>query len=779
MSWSTDHLSEQQREQIAREHFTVQEQKGDELHGLCPAHDDHNTSFSYNPVKDVCNCLACGFKGDLVSLWGAATGHTDNKESFKAFTTRFGDGTTIAPSSGKKQGGQAQGSKGGAGSDDSITKIIPESDLKKLPSMPDTWRKKCVEKFGWSEAVIDKFDLRIRTIKDETRIAIPIRRDDNSLVNIRLYLPGAAENKLMSWGAGFGKSKLFPSPSTLTELPVLLCEGEKDCLAALSHGFNAITQTSGANSWDAARFNRFFKGRKVIIAYDNDEPGAKGSEKVAKALLDDAGSVWVIQWPAFMGVGDDVADWFTKHGRTAEEFKSLLSDAKQYGKKQKSERSREERASEIAEEQQRYFIGKQFKARRCADHIIEDFQLAFDASSAMLYQWNGKYWEDTHESIIRNRILNLLADEGNTARVNDVCRVVQDLSIIKHGRKFNDKNGLLPLQNGVLDVANGSLVPHDKENLNTYCLDVSPNTENAQDCPLWKKFLDDSIGDPATIKELQKFLGYCYTRETRYEKALYLIGPGGDGKGTIIKVFRTLIGEVNCSTVGMSDMVDQFHRVMLVDKLLNSTTEIRSELFQSDMIKTLISGEPISAAQKHRPAFSFSPVAKHIFSGNTYPDIKDHTDGLYRRLLLIEMDRQFVAAGKADNYLFEKLMEERDGIFLWGLRGLQLLKQEGFTPSETMSSNLDLFKQKNNPLYRFAISHVVQSDAPGVFMPSEDFYDAYRKFCAKGGHQPHSLTNSMMMLQNLFPQIKKRQKRMGGNRFMGFDGLQLSAQVLS
>lgn len=774
MSWSTDHLLDQQREQIARDCFTVQEQRGDELHGLCPAHDDHNTSFSYNVKKDACNCLACGFKGDLIALWGQANGITDNKEAFKAFSNRFGDGTTFAPLSGKVRGGQAKGSKGGAGSvDDSVTKIIPEADWEKLPLMPEAWRTRCSEKFGWSGAIIDRFGLRVRTIKDETRIAIPVRRDDNALVNIRLYLPGAAENKLMSWGAGFGKSKLFPSPSTLIDAPVLLCEGEKDVLTALSHGFNAITQTSGANSWDASRFNRFFKGRKVVIAYDNDEPGIKGAEKVAKALIEDAASVWILQWPAFMGNGDDVSDWFTKHNRTEEEFKSLLSDAKQYGKKQKSERSREERANEIAEDQQRYFIGKQFKARRCADHIIEDFQLAFDDGSAMLYQWNGKFWEDTHESIIRNRILNLLADEGNTSRVNDVCRVVQDLSIIKHGRKFNDRNGLLPLQNGVLNVVDGSITAHDKENLNTYCLDVAPNAENAQDCPLWKKFLDDSIGDPNTIKELQKFLGYCYTRETRYEKALYLIGPGGDGKGTIIKVFRTLIGEVNCSTVGMSDMVDQFHRVMLVDKLLNSTTEIRSELFQSDLLKTLISGEPISAAQKHRPAFSFNPVAKHIFSGNTYPDIKDHTDGLYRRLLLIEMDRQFVAAGKADNYLYEKLMEERDGIFLWGLRGLQLLKQEGFTPSEEMIDNLELFKQKNNPMYSFTVCHIKEADE-SFFTPSQDIYQAYKTFCAKRGHQPHSLTNAMLMLKQLCPAIKKREKRIKGNKFIGYHGISLA-----
>jgi putative DNA primase/helicase len=324
----------------------------------------------------------------------------------------------------------------------------------------------------------------------------------------------------------------------------------------------------------------------------------------------------------------------------------------------------------------------------------------------------------------------------------------------------------------MLDIDTGNITGHDPEHLNTYTLDITAREDHKPDCPTWKQFLNDSIGDQATIRELQKFFGYCYTRETRHEKALYLIGPGGDGKGTIIKVLRSIIGEVNCSTVGMSDLQDQFYRVMLVDKLLNSTTEIRSELFQSDLLKTLISGEPVSAAHKHRPAFSFNPVAKHVFSGNTYPDIKDHTDGLYRRLLLIEMDQQFVAQGKADKYLYDKLHQDRDGIFLWGLAGWLMLRNEGFTPSEAMQDNLELFKQKNNPIHSFVVCHVRQA-AESAFVPSQDIYESYKKFCTKRGHQAHSLTNTMLMLKQMCPWIKKREKRVKGNKFLGYNGIEI------
>lgn len=225
MSWSTDNLSLDQRGQIARDCFTVKEVRGDELHGLCPSHDDHNQSFSYNAAKDAGNCLACGFKGDLITIWGTANGIGDNAEAFKAFRDRFGDGTLTPPRPG--QGGQTTGRAGGAGCDDvqaehETTRVIPESDWEKLQPLPEAWRTRCRDKFGWSDAVIDRFDLRLKQVGQDTRLAIPIRAAEGRLVNVRLYLPGAGENKLVSWGAGFGKGKLFPAPPLPDDEPVIL-----------------------------------------------------------------------------------------------------------------------------------------------------------------------------------------------------------------------------------------------------------------------------------------------------------------------------------------------------------------------------------------------------------------------------------------------------------------------------------------------------------------------------------------------------------------------------
>jgi len=763
MSWSTDNLSDQQREQIARECFEVREQRGNELHGLCPAHEDHNQSFSYNMAKDACNCLACGFKGDLIAIWGAATGYADNTEAFKAFTSRYGAGTVAAPSPGKRRGGVTPGQKGGAGEDsaDETTKIIPEKEWEQLPLLPENWRKRCVEKFGWSEEIINRFGFRIKQTGPDIRLAIPIRRDDGNLVNIRLYLPGGSENKIISWGNGYGKAKLFPAPSTWADDPIIICEGEKDAITALAHGFNACTQTTGANSWDSGRFNRFFADRKVYVAYDADEPGAKGAKKVAESLAGTAASVWIIQWPSFMGKGDDVTDWFTKHGKTAEEFTNLLLDAVQVGKKDsKTGRSRAEKAERIPEDQQKYFEGASIRPVRVANDITTARKIAHEPKTGLTYQWNGRCWEEIHESVIRRQALVLLGDMGKSQWVTDVCKIVTDLSGIRGDRAFNDRPGMLPLQNGMFNLQTMAVDSHNLDNLNTYCLDISFRpSESIPQCPTFTKFMTDFLPDPAARREVLKFMAYSLTRETRHEKALFLIGPGGDGKSTFISIMESLLGEINVSNVSLGALEDQFQRVLLKDKLLNVSTEIEGGLLQSGMFKAVVSGDRISASYKHRDGFSFKPVAKHIFAANKFPPIQDTSRGLLRRMIIVETARSFATP---DLGLTEKLLAELDGIFIQLIHALKLLQEEGFRDEQVdyLVACKARFAENNNPVIGFINTHV--EEYPGAETETIKVYEKYIKFCSKRGYKPKTENNFGKELKAHLPNIER--KREGGGR---------------
>jgi len=200
-------------------------------------------------------------------------------------------------------------------------------------------------------------------------------------------------------------------------------------------------------------------------------------------------------------------------------------------------------------------------------------------------------------------------------------------------------------------------------------------------------------------------------------------------------------------------------------------TEIEAGLLQSDIFKTVVSGEPITAAYKHRNAFSFAPVCKLAFSANKHPNVQDNSEGLYRRLLLVEMEKQFVKSGRADLYLYDKLMQERAGIFLWGLRGLQRLREEGFRESGVMKDNLDRFKELNNPVLAFANTHIEMQ--PVEWTCTMEVYRKYARFCEKRGYKPLGEARFGVELRKSVPGTAVRERESGGRRRWGYRGINL------
>jgi len=284
--------------------------KGDEYQGLCPFHDDSVASFSVNVTNGLWKCHAgCG--GGNITQFHAKIKGMSTKEAYKDLLNEY---NLSSPSKTKK--------KKSASSELSIPAKIVEAFQTNMSEKVLTFLK---EKRGWSDKIIKKYRLGYNSkIK---RVTIPVYDQKGICRNIRQYTPNPPEEekKIWSWKTGYGSSRLYPVEilkQTDPDIPVIICEGEPDALCGLSHGLPCITQTAGAGNWEK-RFNRYFKGRHVIIIYDNDEPGRKGTKKVVKNLKKVAAKIEVLQWPDWMNEGQDLTDWFVTHGKTKEELIAL------------------------------------------------------------------------------------------------------------------------------------------------------------------------------------------------------------------------------------------------------------------------------------------------------------------------------------------------------------------------------------------------------------------------------------------------------------------------
>jgi putative DNA primase/helicase len=828
MGIAAKYLGETRRAEIARTLFTVksaEEGKG-ELHGLCPLHNESNPSFAYNFKKDVYNCLSCGAGGDLLRLWCEVKG-LGQKEGFKAFCEEFA--ISADPPGGVQKRRGAAG--GGGGTADEVPSLDPEMVLGQMekawemsPPLPEPFIKRLGAQRGWSPRWIEILDLRLQThyltkkgilsaIDQPDRAAIPIRDTEGKLVNIRLYRPGAKQYKIISFAKTTGTSRLFPArpfydvdthDENRLHGTILLCEGESDTICALSHGFNAITQTSKLKNFPPEQLV-VFQGRDVVIVYDADEPGQKYTRYASQALAGTAKSIRVIHWPSFMGVdenggvpkdhGQDLTDFFVRHKKTADDLMALIDAAERpifptNGIKSSSPAEKDIGASFSSnndENQQPpgdivsvkdffdHGIGGRysFKPRLLAERLLSEYRLMSDPASGLMYLWNGKYWEEFDEDHLKNVAIRYLASESQKSRIEDAIYQVRKLATLPHGRKVNDRLDWICLQNGMLNINTFEILPHDPDAYFTTIFPVSLDPSSPKRCDRFLKYLDTNVQTPEVIDQIQEFAGYILTRHARYEKCLFLFGPGRDGKSKLMRLLREMVGAKNCSAVSFPDLEREFPRSSLYNKLLNISTEIGSEAIESSYFKAITSGDPIQAAFKHKDNFEFSPYCKLIFAGNILPRIKDTSDALYERFLPVKFKRQFLEGDPdRDVMLLEKLIEELSEIFYWALCGLQRLMKNGrFTDCEETRELIIGYRRSNSPILSFIEDECIMGADQEVF--KDELYARYRQYCGKNGYMPVSNNNFFRDLEAALNNLRIYRPRTDGKRKRAIQGVGL------
>jgi len=797
MGIALKHLSEAERIRIASELFKItsrEEHKG-ELHGLCPIHGDHNQSFSYNFKTDVYHCFSCEASGDLLKLF-CEVHNLGQKEGFKAFCDQYGisldkkdhhqrtsSSTTPTPSS-----------------SDVDLSIEDKKDLmrqawEKMPSLPSDWIERLERERGWSKEVIQLLDLRLQTmrfdkksgtlreIRKPERLAIPIRDAAGILQNIRLYQPQGAKKglKIISFAEGLGEARLFPL-LLLEVQTIILCEGESDTICALSRGLNAITQTSKTKSWSADHLDPF-RGRNVVIAYDADNPGRVHGENAAAALSNITRSLTVIRWPEFMGVaadgtlprdhGQDLTDFFVRHQKSDDDFRRLVNEAPPWAPFVPAPPADADGIYRFYD----YGVNNRysFKARLLAEQVMKDIPLMYEPETGLLYKWNDRFWEILHEDYIKAVCLRYLENEAQKGRVEDVSFQVRMLSTIPEGRKINDREGYFCVENGMYGIDEDKLADHAKDFYVTYMFPVSYGPDRVPICKRWLQFLDETIQTPEVIAQVQEFFGYCLTPSTAFEKCLLCLGPGADGKSTMLKILRSLVGPKNCAAVNIEDLDDQFQRSSLYGKLLNISTEVGSKAMESKIFKAIVSGDSVQAAFKHENSFEFEPTCKMAFAANRFPRVLDNSDGFFRKILPVQFKRQFLIGG--DKHLLETLKGELSGIFHWALFGRRRLwEQQDFTQCDETDRIMLDYRRSNNPVLCFLEDEceIGEAEDPKFKVPKKELYDRYEAYCKEKGYQKFSEENFFRELKAARHNLEQYRPHIDGRREYVLKGIRIA-----
>jgi P4 family phage/plasmid primase-like protien len=390
------------------------------------------------------------------------------------------------------------------------------------------------------------------------------------------------------------------------------------------------------------------------------------------------------------------------------------------------------------------------------------------------YKYNGTHYEILNESDLKAEITLYLqrrsdVDQITTRRILDVLTNIKGIVHLPStkaapfwinnyslaGEKWiSFKNGLVNID----DLLKGNTIKIAPHSNNLFCLNSLPyDFESNAVCLVWEDFLKQALPDESMRDTLQEWFGYNLIVDTSFEKFVILVGEGANGKTVICLVLKEVLGEYNCSAVPLESFnpIRTFPLAVTLGKLANIVPEMGDiDKTGEGVVKQFVSGEPINVERKHRDPFSMTPTARLTFSTNVLPRFSDRSDGLWRRLLLIQFNNQISDESKQNKNLVNanwwRSSGEMPGIFNWALVGLKRLQARGhFIEPDLCKKAKAQFKMENNPARTFLIENC--EALPGYTVASNKLYRSYANQMHDGNHKPLAISQFSKEVRRQFP----------------------------
>lgn len=330
--------------------------------------------------------------------------------------------------------------------------------------------------------------------------------------------------------------------------------------------------------------------------------------------------------------------------------------------------------------------------------------------SFYLYSLEELIWKECGKTDAHNLIIKWLKSTYNDSykefqprRLEDLLIILQSetrFSMLKEKTEVNKNGFLIPFKNGVLNSVTKEFIKHEPELYCTHIINQNYNKEeNIVNTPL-SLFLSQFVNfNPQRLNLLRAFLNIIFTNNTRYQLALYMYGPGGTGKSTLINILLYLIGPEASYSTNLTSLNSRFglsnisHKILMV---INDMTHFKGK--EPKILKEIITGDKLQSEKKYKETINISPHLVVAITSNSIWELVNPTGGINRRIVYFPSDYvpeskdlelfQFTLFGEAEG----KIVQYLPGFINWILS----------CPAEYLSSlrvggeNLSKFINPNN-----------------------------------------------------------------------------------
>lgn len=322
-----------------------------------------------------------------------------------------------------------------------------------------------------------------------------------------------------------------------------------------------------------------------------------------------------------------------------------------------------------------------------------------------IFWYNGRYWQDNGEEIIRYVVQQILGENACLKHLNEVIGWIKDNYRLQITREQLDSDKYkIGLQNGVYDMQTHTLLPFSEEHYITALFPIKYN--QLAKCPNFMKFLPEIL-EEKDITVIQEMFGYCFLKDYPLAIMFFLVGVGRNGKSTLLNVLIKMLGKENVSNVPIQSLCDDnFSGIDLYHKYANIVSDLSTkELDHTGKLKQLCGNDWIRARDLYEKSMKFKSFSKLINAMNEIPICHDNTLAWMQRCACIEFPNQFLdGAEGTDPNIIDKLTtdEEIEGIFLWSMIGYKRVQDnKKFSEHKNLTDMQKFMAKTKNAILQF------------------------------------------------------------------------------
>ena len=350
-----------------------------------------------------------------------------------------------------------------------------------------------------------------------------------------------------------------------------------------------------------------------------------------------------------------------------------------------------------------------------------------------IFAYEDGYYKQNGADYIKKLVHTYLGEATTIRAKEEVMSAIIDTTDHKYRSEIEPDNRYINFNNGIYDIKTNKLLEHSPRYKFLQKLPINYNPQAK--CPKILKFIKEVVKTD-DLKVIQEMFGYSMHRSYKVSVAFLLFGTGRNGKGVMLKLLRSMLGEKNVCSRKLHEITnDVFAKADLYGKLANVCGEMENTtLKETGNLKELTGEDWVTAQRKYHGAFQYQNYAKLIFSTNDVPRTTDYSYGFLDRIRIVEFTKIFNAKDpKTDSSLFEHIStrSEMEGLVIWSLRGLKrILENSAISNAESLSEMGKSYEDAVGYVFQWLEEHTAY-DSGGNAMTLEELYEPFNDWCKK------------------------------------------------